>query len=305
MASGHMRLSPSEQAFRVFNVAILCAVCFLTLYPFWYVLVLSLNDGRDSALGGVYFFPRRITLANYQYVLAQKALKVAYLNTIIRTVAGAVINMLVSGLAAYAMSKKRLPGRTAMLTYLMIPMFIGGTVVSYYVVIAKLGLLDRFLVYILPGAFNFFYMIIIRTFINGIPISLEESAKMDGATYYRIFFRIVLPLCMPVVATILLFSGVSYWLDFYTNLLYVSKPGLMVVQYLLYMVTRANRMNVLTEQQALLSGQLWQLQQSESPLTGESVKMTVLMVVTLPILVVYPFLQKYFIKGVLIGAIKG
>lgn len=305
MGRRRIRRTPGEAVYNVVNIAVLSIICFLTLFPFWYVLVLSLNDGRDSALGGVYFYPRKPTLANYRYVLGQRALRTAYLNTILRTVVGATLCLLVSGLAAYSMSKKNLPGRNAVLTYFMIPMFIGGTIVSSYVVIAKLGLLDNFLVYIVPGAFNFFYMIIIRTFMQGIPISLEESAKIDGSSYYRIFFQIVLPLCMPVVATVLLFSGVTYWLDFYTNLLYVNDPKLMVAQFLLYNVVRANRLNMLTIQQALATGQLWQLQQSESPLTGESVKMTVLMVVTLPILLIYPFLQKYFIKGVLIGALKG
>jgi putative aldouronate transport system permease protein len=305
MSNARMLRSPAEKAFNVFNIIILCILCFATLFPFWYVLVLSLNDGRDSALGGVYFFPRKFTLANYQYVLSQRALRTAYVNTVLRTVIGASLSLLVSGLVAYSMSKKNLPGRNAILTYFMIPMFIGGTIVSGFIVMAKLRMLDNFLVYVIPGAFNFFYMIIIRTFMQGIPISLEESAKIDGASYYRVLFQIVLPLCMPVVATVLLFSGVTYWLDFFTNLLYVSKPQLMVAQYLLYRIVLANQVQVLTEQQAAGMGQLYQLQQAGSPITSESVKMTVLMVVTLPIIVVYPFLQKYFIKGVLLGALKG
>jgi putative aldouronate transport system permease protein len=306
MANRRIRRTAGEAVFNVANILFLCIICFVTVFPFWYVLMISLNDGRDTALGGIYFYPRKPTLANYQYVLSQRAMRTAYRNTLLRTAIGSVLCLLVSGLTAYSMTKKNLPGRNAVLTYFMIPMFIGGTIVSSYVIIAKLGLLDNFLVYVIPGAFNFFYMIIIRTFMQGIPISLEESAKIDGASYYRIFFQIVLPLCMPVVATVLLFSGVTYWLDFYTNLLYIAKSNLMVAQYLLYNVVRANRMNELTAQQAWAGGQMtWQVRSSESPLTSESVKMTVLMVVTLPILVVYPFLQKYFIKGVLIGALKG
>ncbi len=192
-----IRRSPGEQVFNLVNIFFLCVVCFITLYPFWYVLILSLNDGRDTALGGIYFLPRKFTLANYQYVLAQRALRTAYVNTILRTVIGSTLCLMVSGLAAYSMTKKNLPGRNAVLTYFMIPMFIGGTIVSAYVITAKLGLLDNFLVYVVPGAFNFFYMIIIRTFMQGIPVSLEESAKIDGSSYYRIFFQIILPLCMP------------------------------------------------------------------------------------------------------------
>jgi putative aldouronate transport system permease protein len=301
----HIRKTPGEQVFRVFNSLLLLTVCFVTLYPFWYVLVQSFNEGQDAIRGGLFFWPRRFTVENFGYVLAQKSLRLAYVNTIVRTAVGSFLCLMVSGLAAYAVSKKDFKGRSFFLTYFMIPMFIGGTIVSNYIVIAKLGLLDNWLVYVLPGSFNFFFLIIIRTFINGLPISLEESAQIDGASYFTIFFRIVLPLCMPVVATVLLFSAVGYWLDFYTNLLYVSKQSMMVLQYLLYMVLRANRISVLSQMQAMQSGAVAQLSGSHSRITEESVKMTVLIVITVPILLVYPFFQRYFIKGVLIGAIKG
>ena len=300
-----IRRTPAEQVFRGFNVIFLVTVCFLTVYPFWYVLVQSLNEGSDSIRGNLFFWPRIFTLDNYGYVLSQRSLRLAYINTIIRTVVGSFLCLFVSGLAAYSISKKDFKGRSALITYFMIPIFVGGTIVSNYIVIAKLGLLDNWLVYVLPGSFNFFFLIIIRTFINGLPLSLEESAQIDGASYFTIFFRIIIPLCMPVVATVLLFSAVGYWLDFYTNLLYVSKQSMIVLQYLLYMVLRANKMSVLSQMQAVQTGAVAQLSGSYSKITEESVKMTVLIVITVPILLVYPFFQRYFIKGVLIGAIKG
>ncbi len=300
-----IRRSPGEQAFRAFNTVVLLVICFLTVYPFWYVLVQSLNDGQDAIRGHLFFWPRVFTLDNYGYVLSQRSLRLTYLNTIVRTVIGSGLCLAVTGLASYSISKKDFRGRNALITFFMIPMFIGGTVVSNYIVIAKLGLLDNWLVYVLPGSFNFFFLIIIRTFIMGLPISLEESAQIDGASYFTVFFRIVLPLCMPVVATVLLFSAVGYWLDFYTNLLYVSNQKMMVLQYLLFMVLRANRMSVLSQMQAMQTGAVSQLTGSHSKVTEESVKMTVLVVITVPILLVYPFFQRYFIKGVLIGAIKG
>lgn len=300
-----IRKTAGERVFRVFNTLVLTAICFVTVYPFWYVLVQSFNEGQDAIRGGLFFWPRVFTLDNYNYVLSQRSLRLAYLNTIARTVIGSLLSLAVSGLAAYALSKKDLKGRNLILTYLMIPMFIGGTLVSNYIVIAKLGLLDNWLVYVLPGAFNFFFVIIIRTFINGLPASLEESAQIDGASYYVVFFRIVLPLCMPVVATVLLFSAVGYWLDFSTNLLYVSNQRMMVLQYLLYMVLRANRLSVLSQMQAMQSGAVAQLSGGQSRITEEAIKMTILIVITMPILLVYPFFQRYFIKGVLIGAIKG
>jgi putative aldouronate transport system permease protein len=276
-------------------------VCFITLYPFWYVLVLSFNEGRDAALGGIWFWPRVFSVDNYKFVLNNPMLKRSYFITISRTVTGACWTLFVTGLAAYSMSKRHLPGRNLILTFFMIPMFIGGTVISTYIVIAKLGLLNTFLIYIING-FNFFFMIIVRTFIYGIPSSLEESAKIDGATYFTILFRIIFPLCMPVVAVILLFSGVDHWLDFYTNLIYVQKRELYTVQYLLYLVVRANQANVILEQAAVSGGDVSLLRAGK--VTPQAIQMATLMVATLPILFVYPFLQKYFVKGVLIGAIK-
>ena len=245
-----------EIVFDVCNYTILTLLSFITLYPFWYVLVLSLNEGIDSAYGGIWFWPRVFTLDNYKYVLQNPQLRSAYIVTIARTILGSVITVLTTGLAAYSMSKHNLKGRKLILAFFMIPMFLGGTLISYYVIYAKLGLINNFLVYILPSSFSFFYMVIIRTFIYGIPPSMEESAKIDGAGYFRIFFQIIMPLCLPVIATIILFSGVAQWLDFSTNLMYVYDNKLMTVQYLLYQVVRANKMTVLNEQQMAASGAL-------------------------------------------------
>jgi putative aldouronate transport system permease protein len=185
----------------------------------------------------------------------------------------------------------------------MIPMFIGGTVVSYYVLIAKLGLINRFLVYIIPGCFSFFNAIILRTYMYTIPVSLEESAKMDGASYFTILARIVAPLCMPIVATILLFNAVGHWLDFYSNMIYTAtNKAIMTLQYLLYLLILAKEssMTTITDSPPLQGV----FQNRTAEVTPQAVKMAVIMTVTLPILFVYPFVQKYFVKGVLIGSVK-
>jgi putative aldouronate transport system permease protein len=182
-------------------------------------------------------------------------------------------------------------------------MFIGGTIVSYYVVYSRMGMLNRFWVYIIPGSFSFFQMIIMRTFMYTIPTSLEESAKIDGASYFRIFFRIIVPLSMPIVATTLLFSAVGHWLDFYTNMVYVNKRSLMTLQYLLWLIVLSGQssMTAMTQEKAAGAGNAAYLQGSVTP---QSIKMATIIVVTLPILVVYPFLQRYFVQGVLIGSVK-
>ncbi len=299
-----IKRSVGEMIFDNLNVIFLAFFAFLTLYPFWYILVLSLNEGKDSALGGVWFWPRKWTLTNYAYVLLNPQVLTAYRTTILRTVSGSLLTLVVCGFAAYSLTKHHLPGRNLIITIFMIPMFIGGTVVSYYVLIAKLKMLNTFWVYIIPGCFNFFLTIIMRTFMYTIPVSLEESAKIDGASYFRIFFQIVTPLCMPIVATILLFSAVGHWLDFYTNMIYTaSNKAIMTLQYLLYLLilVKEASMNTITEHPPIQGGAFVSRTEQVTP---QAVKMAVIMTVTLPILFVYPFVQKYFVKGVLIGSVK-
>ena len=297
-----IKKSLGEKIFDTLNTLFMLILSFVTLYPFWYVLILSLNEGSDSAYGGIWFWPRKFTLDNYRYILANPQLQSAYLVTISRTILGTILTVLVTGFAAYAMSKKTLRFRKAFLTFFMIPMFIGGTLMSTYIVYAKLGLINNFLIYILPSSFSFYYMVVLRTFIYSLPPALEESAKIDGAGYLRIFFQIIIPLCLPAIATNALFSGVAQWLDFSTNLMFVYDDKLMTVQYLLYQVVRANKMTVLNEQAMAATGALQTI--NTQTITSQSIQMTVLMVATLPILLVYPFLQKYFVKGLTLGAIK-
>jgi len=298
-----IRRSAGERVFDTLNVLFMLGLSMVMLYPFWYVLIYSFNEGRDAALGSIWFWPRKFTLQNYTYVLGNPYITDAYMVTIARTVIGALAHLLVTGFAAYSLSKADLPGRKVIIYYLMIPMFIGGTLVSSYVVMAQIKLLNNFLIYILPGAFSFFMMVIVRTFFEQLPPSLEESALIDGAGYPRIFFRIVLPLSGPIVATTVFFSAVGHWLDFGTTLIYITKPSLQVLQYILYKIVIANqtadlmrRLNSAVRQETIGS--------SMSTVTTQVLKMTTLVVVTFPLLFVYPFFQRYFIKGMLIGAIK-
>jgi len=297
-----IRKSPAEHVFDAANHVFMVVLAFVTIYPFWYILILSLNDGLDAQMGGIWLWPRMFTFTNYTYVLTNPLVGNAYVITILRTVTGSLWSLVVTGIAAYAMTKKHLFLRNALLTFFLIPMFIGGTVVSNYVVYAKVGLLNNILVYVIPGGFAFFNMIIMRTYFYGLPVSMEESAKMDGASYTRIFFQIIVPLSMPIIATMLLFNGVGHWLDFYTNLIYVSRKSLWTLQYLLYKVVIESQTNIMTDESAAKMNQFSYLKRPE--VTPAAIKMATLMVVTLPILFIYPFLQKYFIKGVLLGAVK-
>lgn len=283
------------------NLLFMLLLCFVTLYPFWYIIVYSFNEGRDSALGGIWFWPREFTVENYRYVLGNSLLTDAFKISILRSAIAPVLSVLVCGLAAYAVSHKNLPGKKFFIVLFMVPMFIGGTLVSNYLVIAKLGLLNQFLVYVVPAAFSFFSMVIIRSFIEQLPEGMAESARMDGAGYVTIFFKIVVPLSKPVIAAFLFFGVVTNWLDFYTNLLYVTKQDLNTLQYILYKIVRESDTAELMKR-AVLEGRTVAAESRQ--VTLEAIKMTTIVVVTLPILVIYPFFQKYFVKGMLVGAIK-
>lgn len=288
--------------FEPVNIVLLIALCALTLYPFWYVLVLSLNEGKDAATGPIWFWPREFTLDNYKYVIRNPYLIDAFYVTIARCVIGSLISVSVTFMVAFAISHRTLPGRKAILYYYMMPMFIGGSVVSNYVVMAKLGLINNFLVYVLPGAFAFFNMIIMRTFIEQIPGEMQESAMIDGAGKIRILWSIIIPLSKPILAAMLFFSVVGGWLDFGANLLYVTKRSMFVLQYVLYMTVLSSQSNEMLQLMST-SGRLPTNVATSLP-TPEVLKMSTLVVVTLPLLFVYPFFQKYFVKGMMVGAIK-
>jgi putative aldouronate transport system permease protein len=295
-----IRRSPGEITFDALNALLMLLVAAVMIYPFWYVIVYALNTSQDAASGGLWLWPRKFTLGNILYVVQRPNLQRAYLVTVARTVTGPVLHLIVTGLAAYSLSKRYLPGRKAITYYLIVPMFIGAPLVATYVLYARLGLMNNFLVYILPGAFSFFMMAIARALFEEMPMSLEESAKMDGAGYLRIFFQLVLPLSTPIVATILIFSAVGNWLDFFTNFIFVQTPKLATLQYLLFQIVNQNSasqgmmgpMKIVTE--AI----------GEIKISTETIKATTLVVITLPIIFIYPFFQGYIIKGLLIGSIK-
>jgi putative aldouronate transport system permease protein len=302
MSNNAIREKTSEKVFNVLNVIIMILLCAVTLYPFLNVLAHAFNDGADSARGGITIFPRVFTLENFQTVLKNRDLKRAGLITVSRTLLGTFLSLTVTALAAYALTKKDLIGRSAILIFFTIPMFIGGTLVSSFIIMHALGLLNNFLVYIIPGAFNFFNMIVMRTYFYTIPPSLEESAKIDGASDFRIFVQIMLPLSLPMLAALALFVGVGHWNDFFTNLLFIYDQKLNTLQFILMRIVREqNMMNFLEDLRHYKPGRTGQKFRQMTP---ESIRNATIVVTVFPIIVIYPFLQKYFIKGMMIGAVK-
>jgi putative aldouronate transport system permease protein len=301
-----IKRTTGEVIFDTFNYIFMFLMAVVMIYPFWYVLVLALNNGVDAANGPIWFWPRKFTLENFQYVLKYPGLKEATFVTVMRCLIAPVFSVTVNMMAAYALSKRFLPWRKAIIFFLMGPMFIGGTVVSHYVVIAKLGLLNRFLVFILPGAFGYFTAVIMRSFIDGIPLELQESAMLDGAGYWTIFTKIIIPLSKPCLAAFLFFSLVGNWLDLNTNLLYITKRSLSTLQYLMYIVITSNEARNIIDISSTEMQQRFNDMNSLTyqPPTPQVIKMAIMVIVTFPMLFIYPFFQKYFVKGMLTGSVK-
>lgn len=296
-------MSRIEKAGQAVIIALLSLICLSVLYPFFYMLAISLNEGADAAKGGVYLWPRSFTLINYEIVLGNEVIRNSYLITIGRTIIGTIAGLLVTLLAAYGLSYRALPLRKGLLSYVLITMLFNGGLVPYYIQLFNLGLVNNFWVYIIPTMFSAWNMFVMLKFIQGVPDALIESAELDGAGPVRILFRIIVPLSKPMLAALGLFTAVGHWNDWFAGAYFVTDQSLIPVQTFLQQLLQASDLSAVmgsnSNQEALARGAQMQ------NITLMSIKMAVVMVSALPILCVYPFLQKFFVKGVLIGSVKG
>lgn len=290
------RRTKGEAFFDIFNNFGMLIVCFLTIYPIWYVLVNAFNDGQDAMRGGIYWWPRMFSLENFSAVFQSSGIMTAMGITVAKTVIGVFIHVLFTAMVAYAFSRKGLIGGKFYILLGTITMFFGGGLIPTYLLIKDLNMLDSFLVYIIPAMFSFFDLIIFMTFFREIPDGLEEAAKIDGANDWSIFLRVVLPVSMPVIATIALFHGVYQWNDYFTGVIYINNTDLQPIQTYLYKVVAQSSSN---QMMAQVPGGV------AKTVTSQSIKMATMVVTTAPIVFVYPFLQRYFVKGMMIGSIKG
>lgn len=208
-----MRKNWGDQAMMVFIYVFLITLAFLTFYPFWNSLVISFNSGRDTVTGGITFWPREFTLENYQIVFQDQRLMNAFFISVLRTVIGTFSSIMLTAMAAYGMSKRELIGRKYITIFFILTMFFSGGLIPTFLVVRSLGLMDSFWVMIIPGLISVWNMIIFRTFFQQLPKGLEDSAKIDGCGYWGTFFRIILPLSGPVIATLSLFTAVGHWND--------------------------------------------------------------------------------------------
>ncbi|MBW5448216.1 ABC transporter permease subunit [Cohnella sp. CFH 77786] len=291
------RRSPGEALFDYVNVILMLAVCAITIYPIWYVLINSLNEGQDAMRGGIYWLPRKWSLSNYEAVFANSGIMTAMWITVAKTIVGTVLHVFFTAMVAYAFSRRELIGRQIYMTIGTITLFFSGGLIPYYLLIRDMHLLDTFWVYVIPALFSFFDLIIFLAFFRDLPAGLEEAAKIDGADDFKIFYRVIIPISMPVVATIALFHGVYQWNDYFSGVIFINKnTELQPIQTYLYRIVAQASSNQIAAQ---ASGGI------TKTVTSQSIKLATMVVTTLPIVFVYPFLQKYFVKGFMIGSIKG
>ena len=283
----------------IFIYTALSLLFIITFYPFWNIFVLSLNDATDSLRGGLMLWPRVFSIDSYKAVLSDTALLSSLKVTLLRTAVGVPMNLLAVTTLAYALSQRDLIGRRQINLLFVFTMYFSGGLIPTYMIVKWLGLIDNFLVYLLPGLYNVYWMILVRTYMEGLPYSMIESARIDGANDIQIFAKVVLPSCAPVVATIGLFSAIYHWNAWYDSYIYTNKPALETLSNALVKILnqyQTGAMMTQAQQMAAASKRL--------PVSSESIRMTVTMVTTIPIILVYPFVQKYFIKGMMLGSVK-
>ncbi|CDN43414.1 Probable ABC transporter permease protein YtcP [Paenibacillus sp. P22] len=297
-----IRLGYGDRFFTGFIYTFLVLLSVTCFYPFWNAVVVSFNEGMDTALGGVTVWPRAFTLENYEIVFQDSRILHAFLVSVLRTIVGTASAILCTAIFAYGMTRSELVGRKFYMVACIITMYFSGGLIPTFLLIRSLHLFDSFWVFIIPSLISVWNMIVFRTFFLGLPAGLDESARIDGCGYWGTFFRIVLPLSGPVIATLALFTAISHWNDWFMPSIYINNENLIPIQTKLQQILNSN---IMTEQMQQLDSAAQARLSAMKTITGKSLSMATMMVATLPIICVYPFVQRYFVKGVLVGAVKG
>ena len=296
------RESISRKAFIVFNVIFMLLLVVVMVFPYLNVLAKALNDGADAARGGIILLPRVFTWENFKTVVVDPDFFRAAFISVARTLSGTLLALLVQLMAAYVFTNKDLIGRGALLMFFMVPMYFSGGLIPTYLTYSKLGLLNNFLLYIVPSCFSLYNMTIIRSYLNGLPEGLKEAARLDGAKEFTILIKIIVPISKPIIATIALWSAVGLWSDWTTTMYFFTKKRMFTLQYILVQILKETERIQELIRKAAMEGEALSI--SNFNVTTESVRCAQIIVTSIPIILVYPFLQKYFISGVTLGAVK-
>ena len=290
------KTSAADKAFTIFNTILMVAFVVITLYPVLNTLAISLNDGIDTVRGGIYLFPRKFTLKNYQTVLQTQNLKIGAYITVARTIIGTLLALVLNAILAFIVSRKKFLFKSQLSLFWVITMYVNGGMIPTFLVYKGLGLTNSFWVYVIPGMISAFNMLVLRTYMQGLPDSLEESAQLDGAGYTVIFTKIISPLCKPVYATIALFVAVYQWNSWFDAMLY----NRMSSQYTTLQYELMKLLSSVMQQ----SGSADAAKNTAAAVTPASVRAAATIATMLPIVCLYPFLQRYFVTGLTIGGVK-
>ncbi len=292
-----MKKSFGERSFDVFNITLMIVLSLTTLYPFINTAAISFSDGLDAQRGGIFLWPRVFSLSSYEVVFKDETIIQAYLITLARTGLGLVATVFCSGILAYGLSKKNLIGRNGYLLICVFSMIFYGGLIPTYLLYKELGLISHFLVYIIPGMINVWYMILMKTFFEQLPKELEESAIIDGSGYFSTFYRIIIPVSMPIIATICIFVGVDQWNSWFDAYIFNNKQSLQPIQTYLFKIIALSQTPETNAIQSQLMNRL--------KVNQMTIKSAAVMITAIPISLIYLMFQKYFTKGLMVGAIKG
>lgn len=288
-----VRKTHRDLPFTIVNYSLMVGLSFFTLYPFLFLVTSSLS-GLDATVGGFSLWPRSPTFDNYLRVTANPLVFSGYYNTLLRTVLGTSLSLMVTFMLAYPLSKKTFPLRNFWTSLIVFTMFFSGGLIPTYLLVKNLRLVDTVWALVLPELVSAYNLVIVRNYMQTIPASLEESAKIDGANDIVILFRIILPVCKPIIATIALWVAVWHWNAWFDCMIYITKAGGEVMQLVMRRIVMLGS-----------NDQITQMLAEQDIATPEGLKAATILVATIPILCVYPFIQKYFVKGVMVGSLKG
>ena len=285
--------SKGDIVFHIFNTLLMILILICTLYPFWYVIVSLLSSISHVTNSVVLLWPDGLHWDSYQQVFRNNLVPVAYGNTLFVTLIGTAVSMLLTSLSAFVLSRKELPGNKVMTLFVVFTMLFNAGLVPFYLQVKNLHLLNSRWSLIWPFALSTYNTVILRNFFKSVPNALYEAASIDGSGYIGFFFRILLPLSMPSIATITLFYAVSYWNAYFYSILFITDRALYPIQAILRQILMSSEFNTLLYDDATQS------------MPSEMLKCAMIVITALPIICVYPFLQRYFVKGIMVGSLKG
>lgn len=297
------QLTRSDITFNICNYLFFIIFTFICFYPFYYLIINSISNNELSALGEIRFLPKEIHFENYIQILKLGGLPTAAVVSVARTVIGTAATVLASAFLGFMFTQEQFWKKAFWYRFIIITMYFNAGMIPMFITMKTLGLTNNFWVYVLPAVVQPFNIILVKTYIESIPKSLQEAAEIDGANILQVFFKVILPNCTPILATVTIFSAVGQWNSFQDTLIYITDQKLYSLQYLLY--TYINQANSLAQMVKNTGGAVGSVVSAATTQTPTSIRMTVSVIVVLPIMFIYPMFQKYFVKGIMLGAVKG